>query len=44
MQEKRSGAETLLKLDFARAEDRKALQPPLQAKQLPRDPRGACPL
>jgi hypothetical protein len=42
-QEKISGVEPLLKLDIAIDEDRKALQPRLQAKHLPRDPRGGTP-
>jgi len=41
--EKISGAETLLKLYVAIDEDLKALQPRLQAKHLPRDPRGGTP-
>jgi hypothetical protein len=44
MQEKISGADTLLKLYVAIDEDRKALHPQLQAKQLPRDPRGGTPI
>ena len=42
-QEKRSGTDTLLKLYVAIDEDLKALQPQLQAKHLPRDPRGGSP-
>ena len=42
-QEKRSGADTLLKLYGAIDEDLKALQPQRQAKHLPRDPRGGSP-
>jgi hypothetical protein len=42
-QEKISGADTLLKLYVAIDEDVKALQPQLQAKHLPRDPRGGRP-
>ena len=44
MQEKISGADTLLKLYVAIDEDLKGLQPQLQAKHLPRDPRGGTPL
>lgn len=44
MQEKISGADTLLKLYVAIDEDLKALQPQLQAKHLPRDPRGGSPI
>jgi len=40
IQEKISGCDTLLKLYVALDEDLKALQPHLQAKHLPRDPRG----
>ena len=43
IQEKISSADTLLKLYIAIDEDLKALQPQLQAKQLPRDPRGGTP-
>jgi hypothetical protein len=43
MQEKISGYYTLLKLYIAIEEDLKALQPQLQAKQLPRDPRESTP-
>jgi hypothetical protein len=43
IQEKISGPETLLKLYVAIDEDLKALQPQLQAKHLPRDPRGGTP-
>jgi Transposase DDE domain len=43
MQEKIKGADTLLKLYVAIDEDLKALRPQLQAKQLPRDPRGSTP-
>jgi IS5 family transposase len=43
IQEKISGSDTLLKLYIAIDEDLKALQPQLQAKQLPRDPRGGTP-
>jgi hypothetical protein len=42
-QEKISGSDTLLKLSIAIDEDLKALRPQLQAKQLPRDPRGGRP-
>jgi hypothetical protein len=44
IQEKISGPDTLLKLYVAIDEDRKALQPHLQAKHLPRDSRGGTPL
>lgn len=44
MQEKIGGSETLLKLYVAIDEDLKALQPHLQAKHLPRDPRGGTPV
>ena len=44
IQEKISGPETLLKLYVAIDEDLKALQPQLQAKHLPRDPRGGTPV
>jgi hypothetical protein len=44
IQEKRSGADTLLKLYVAIDEDLKGLQPQLRAKHLPRDPRGGTPL
>ena len=44
IQEKISGSDTLLKLYVASDEDLKALQPQLQAKQLPRDPRGGTPI
>jgi hypothetical protein len=44
MQEKRSGTDMLLKLYVAIDEDLKALQPQLQAKHLPRDPRGGTPV
>ena len=44
IQEKISGSDTLLKLYVAIDEDLKALQPHLQAKHLPRDPRGGTPL
>ena len=40
MQEKISAPDTLLKLYIAIDEDLKALRPQLQAKQLPRNPRG----
>lgn len=43
IQEKISGLDTLLKLYVALDEDLKALQPQLQAKHLPRDPRGGTP-
>jgi hypothetical protein len=43
MQEKISGADTLLKLYVAIDDDLKALQPQLRAKHLPRDPRGGSP-
>ena len=43
MQEKISGADILLKLYVALDEDLKALQPHLQAKHLPRVPRGGAP-
>src|SRR5262245_43963343 len=43
MQEKISGTDTLLKLYVAIDEDLKALQPQLQAKHLPCDPRGGSP-
>jgi len=43
IQEKRSGADTLLKLYVTIDEDLKALRPHLQAKHLPRDPRGGAP-
>ena len=43
MQEKINGSDTLLKLYVAIEEDRKALRAQLQAKQLPRDPRGSWP-
>ena len=43
-QEKRSGEETLLKLYVAIDEDLTVLQPQLQAKHLPRDPRGGTPV
>lgn len=43
MQEKISGSDALLKLYIAIDEDLKVLQPQLQAKQLPRDPRGGTP-
>ena len=43
IQAKISGPETLLKLYVAIDEDLKALQPQLQARQLPRDPRGGVP-
>jgi hypothetical protein len=39
-----SGPETLLKLYVAIDEDLKALRPQLQAKHLPRDPRGGTPV
>jgi hypothetical protein len=44
IQEKISGSDTLLKLYVTIDEDLKALQPQLQAKQLPRAPRGGTPL
>ena len=40
IQEKISGSETLLKLYVAIDDDLKALRPHLQARHLPRDPRG----
>ena len=40
IQEKISGSESLLKLYVAIDEDLKVLKPQLQAKHLPRDPRG----
>jgi hypothetical protein len=43
IREKISGSDTLLKLYLALAEELKALHPQLQAKQLPRDPRGGRP-
>jgi hypothetical protein len=43
LQEKISGTDTLLKLYVAIDEDLKALQPHLQAKHFPRDPRGGSP-
>jgi IS5 family transposase len=43
IQEKISSSDMLLKLYIAIDEDLKALQPQLQAKQLPRDPRGGTP-
>jgi IS5 family transposase len=43
IQEKIGGSETLLKLYIAIDDDLKALQPHLQARQLPRDPRGGTP-
>jgi IS5 family transposase len=43
IQEKISGSDTLLKLYIAIDDDLKALRPQLQAKQLPRDPRGGTP-
>jgi hypothetical protein len=42
-QAERSSPETLLKLYVAIDEDLKALRPQLQARQLPRDPRGGTP-
>jgi Transposase DDE domain len=44
IQEKISGPETLLKLYVVIDDDLKALQPQMQAKQLPRDPRGGTPM
>jgi hypothetical protein len=44
IQEKINTPDTLLKLYVAIDEDLKALQPQLQAKQLPRDPRGGTPM
>ena len=44
IQEKISGAETLLKLYVAIDADLKALRPHLQARYLPRDPRGGTPV
>jgi DDE family transposase len=43
MQEKINTPDTLLKLYVAIDDDLKALQPQLQAKHLPRDPRGGLP-
>jgi IS5 family transposase len=43
IQEKISAPDTLLKLYVAIDEDLKALRPQLQAKHLPRDPRGGTP-
>ena len=43
IQEKISGSDTLLKLYVAIDEDLTALSPQLQAKHLPRDPRGGTP-
>jgi len=43
IQKKIGGADTLLKLYVTIDEDRKALQPQLRAKQLPRGPRGGTP-
>jgi len=43
IQAKISGAETLLKLYVVIDDDLKALQPQLDAKQLPHDPRGRMP-
>lgn len=43
IQEKISGPETLLKLNVAIDDDLNALQPHLQRRQLPRDPRGGTP-
>ncbi len=43
IQEKISGPDPLLKLYAAIDDDLKALQPQLQAKHLPRDPRGGTP-
>jgi DDE family transposase len=44
IQEKISGSDTLLKLYVAIDDDLNALQPQLQAKYLPRDPRGGTPM
>ena len=44
IQEKISGPDTLLKLYVAIDDDLKALQPQLQTKYLPRDPRGGTPI
>src|SRR5215831_15393344 len=44
IQERISAPDALLKLYIAIDEDLKALRPQLQAKQLPRDPRGGTPL
>lgn len=44
IQEKISGTDTLLKLYVAIDGDLNALQPHLQAKHLPRDPRGGRPM
>jgi Transposase DDE domain len=44
IQEKIGGSETLLKLYVAIDDDLKALRPQLQAKHLPRDPRGGTPV
>lgn len=43
IQEKIGGSDTLLKLYTAIDDDLKALQPQLQARQLPRDARGGTP-
>ena len=43
IQEKISAPDMLLKLYIAIDEDLKVLQPQLQARQLPRDPRGGTP-
>jgi hypothetical protein len=43
IQEKINAPDTLLKLYVAIDDDLKALQPHLQTKQLPRDPRGGTP-
>lgn len=43
IQEKISGADSLLKLYVAIDEDLKVLQPQLRARHLPRDPRGGTP-
>src|SRR4051794_19549127 len=43
-QEKINAPDTLLKLYVAIDEDLKVLQPYLQARQLPRDPRGGTPV
>jgi hypothetical protein len=44
MQEEISGADTLLKLSVAIDDELKALQPQVQAKPLPREPRGGSPI
>jgi hypothetical protein len=44
IQEKINTPDTLLTLSMAIAEALQALQPPLQATHLPRDPRGGSPV